>query len=214
MGHDQIPRARQRIDDGLFRRQNQIREWRWRHGKFSLPRWYRISAVGRRSAEDAACGGITVQGARFAGSFISSQVTSVCNPWIYLDYWYRCSTVSLTHLPVHGRGWSIAYLWRDPHRQFCPWSFFMVGAYLAYSTIKFMGNPLWFWPALVIVGLGVGILGARMSAGGRQLKIRVPRAARARPPATRRSNGRQVFAIPGSRAIRESQGCGSRRFPS
>ena len=93
-------------------------------------------------------------------------------------------------------------------------SFFMVGAYLAYSTIKFMGNPLWFWPALVIVGLGVGILGARMSAGGRQLKIRVPRAARARPPATRRSNGRQVFAIPGSRAIRESQGCGSRRFPS
>jgi len=39
-------------------------------------------------------------------------------------------------------------------------SFFMVGAYLAYSTIKFMGNPLWFWPALVIVALGVGILGA------------------------------------------------------
>ena len=39
-------------------------------------------------------------------------------------------------------------------------SFFMVGAYLSYSTIKFMGNPLWFWPALVIVALSVGILGA------------------------------------------------------
>ncbi len=39
-------------------------------------------------------------------------------------------------------------------------SFFMVGAYLAYTVIDRMGGAMWFWPALLIAALGVGLLGA------------------------------------------------------
>jgi branched-chain amino acid transport system permease protein len=39
-------------------------------------------------------------------------------------------------------------------------SFFMIGAYLAYTIIERMGNPMWFWPALLITSIAVGLIGA------------------------------------------------------
>ncbi|MBE0549357.1 MAG: ABC transporter permease [Rubrivivax sp.] len=39
-------------------------------------------------------------------------------------------------------------------------SFYMIGAYLAYTVIDRTGNPIWFWPSLVIAAVAVGALGA------------------------------------------------------
>jgi branched-chain amino acid transport system permease protein len=39
-------------------------------------------------------------------------------------------------------------------------SFFMIGAYLAYTIVDRMGSAIWFWPALLIVPMCVGLLGA------------------------------------------------------
>lgn len=38
-------------------------------------------------------------------------------------------------------------------------SFFMIGAYVAYTVVDAMGDPLWFWPALLIGAGAAGLIG-------------------------------------------------------
>src|SRR5213078_2006457 len=39
-------------------------------------------------------------------------------------------------------------------------SFYMLGIYIAYSLVQRMGAGAWFWPALLIASLLVGVVGA------------------------------------------------------
>jgi Branched-chain amino acid ABC-type transport system, permease components len=38
-------------------------------------------------------------------------------------------------------------------------SLYMIGAYVAYSTISFFGSPIWFWPALLVGAVVAAIIG-------------------------------------------------------
>jgi branched-chain amino acid transport system permease protein len=38
-------------------------------------------------------------------------------------------------------------------------SFFMIGAYVAYTVVAAMGDPMWFWPGLLIGALAAGLVG-------------------------------------------------------
>src|SRR5207244_11097849 len=39
-------------------------------------------------------------------------------------------------------------------------SFYMLGIYIAYSLVQRVGAGAWFWPALLVASLAVGVLGA------------------------------------------------------
>ncbi len=39
-------------------------------------------------------------------------------------------------------------------------SFYMLGIYIAYALVEWLGGGLWFWPALLLAALAVGVVGA------------------------------------------------------
>ena len=142
------------VDDGRVRRQDQERRRQGRDGRLPLPRRRELPADRRRGEEAA-------RRPTDAGGVCEPARPHCCTRMTFSGFVVQLlnGLAGASSLFLVGAGLSLIFgVTRIVN--FAHGSFYMLGIYIAYSLVERLGGGAWFWPALLLAALAVGVIGA------------------------------------------------------